>query len=202
MVIILLVIGGTSWFLIKRTSTPPLTEIEISPGENQYLLQEGILLEFGPNPVSNKLTMFYATVAHICETKDELLLEKIEILDENKKQIKLFQVDKNLEAIGKELKEFRALEKRELTKLQEKLGTTTVPREWYPLEEKNLVLLGLLSEEIRKKSFTTGYFTIDLTQLKESLQWGDKILITVKLYLKHNGSPVILDKPITIKYQR
>lgn len=178
------------------------SEVSFPLGENQEILAEGILLEFGPRSVSTSKGLFYATIAHICKIEDQLLLKKVEITDRGGKVIKSFDVDREIETIRKEMQELNLLIEQDKNKLRALGATEEELQQWNPSDPAIGVLAVPLSEKIRKNSFSTGYFEVDLSKLKEPLEWGDKIPFIINIYLVHNNYPQDFVKEVLVEYQR
>lgn len=121
-------------------------------------------------------TQVQVAIAHMCEVNDELVLETVEIYGESEIPVKSFAVNMTLNSVFWKNRLLDALVKLWL----------------YPLA-------GKLAEQIRAKSFSTGYFTIDLRQIKQPLTTGD-IPIIAKATLIHNGERVTLEREVIVKY--
>ena len=130
-------------------------------------------------------TMVQVAIAHMCEVNDELILKKVEIFGENGIPIKTFDVNETLESVADSYDQLKLL--------SEKLEST--PDEEISSQAATLV------QELRNKSFSTKYFTLDLNDLKQSLTLGDRVPIIAEATFIHNGEALVIERSLSVEYQ-
>jgi hypothetical protein len=130
-------------------------------------------------------TLVQISVVHTCAFNDELILEKVEIYGESEIPAKSFAVNMTLNSVSGKLRVLDVL-----LVLQR-----LFPFAFYGAGPK----AAELAAEIRAESFSAGYFTIDLRQIKQPLTTGD-IPIIAKATLIHNGERVTLEREVIVKY--
>jgi len=147
---------------------------------------DGILFVFTGGGITREPaieTLVQIAVMHTCAFNDELVLEKVEIYGESEVPVKSFAVDMTLSSVFWKLRLLDAF--RILLRL-------------FPVAfvgEK----AAKLAAEIRAESFVTGYFTIDLRQMKQPLTYGE-IPIIAKATLIHNGERLTLEREVIVRY--
>ena len=155
--------------------------------------QAGILFDFDGSGVTREPsteTMMQIVIAHTCEVNDELILKKVEIYGESETPVKVFEVNKTLNSVSEKLK-----------RLDELVELLKIGMEDEAKFEEISQEASKLIQEIRDESFSTGYFTLDLRQLKQSLMVGDEIPIIARATLIHNGNLLTLERNVTAEYQ-
>lgn len=134
-------------------------------------------------------TLVQISIRHTCVFNDELILEKVEICGESEIPVKSFAVNMTLNSVSGKLK------------LLEALSILRLLVGWIPGAYERVMEEGAkLAAEMRGESFSTGYFTIDLRQIKQPLTYGD-IPIIAKATLIHNGERVTLERELIVEYQ-
>jgi hypothetical protein len=129
-------------------------------------------------------TLVQISVMHTCVFDDELILEKVEICGESGIPVKTLTVDMTLNSVSGKLIH---------------LNTLYILR-WIPGAYERVAQEGAkLAEEIRTESFSTGYFAIDLRQIKQPLIYG-QIPIIAKATLIHSGKRINLEREVTVEY--
>ncbi|HUW45964.1 MAG TPA: hypothetical protein VMW50_09250 [Dehalococcoidia bacterium] len=129
-------------------------------------------------------TLVQISVAHTCVFDDELILEKVEIYGESEIPVKSLAVNMTLNSVSGKLILLDAL----------------YILRWIPGASERIMQEGAkLAREIRAESFSTGYFTIDLRQIKQPLTYGE-IPIIAKATLIHNGKRLTLEREVIVKY--
>jgi len=129
-------------------------------------------------------TLVEIDIAHTCVFNDELILEKVEIYGESEIPVKSLAVNMTLNSVFWELKLLDAL---------------SILR-WIPGAYEIIAKAGAkLAQETRAESFSTGYFTIDLRQIKQPLTTGD-IPIIARATLIHNGKRLTLEREVIVEY--
>jgi len=129
-------------------------------------------------------TLVQVSIMHACAFNDELVLETVEIYGESETPVKSFAVNMTLNSIFWKLRLLDAF--RILLRL-------------YPVPavgEK----AAQIAAEMRAESFVTGYFTIDLRQIKQPLTSGE-IPIIAKATLIHNGERLTLEREVIVEYE-
>jgi hypothetical protein len=134
-------------------------------------------------------TQVQISVGHTCMFNDELVLEKVEIYGESEIPVKSLAVNMTLNSVSGKLVLLDAL-------LILRLVVGWIPGAY----ERIMQEAAKLAEEIRTESFSTGYFTIDLRQIKQPLTYGN-ITIIAKATLIHNGKRLTLEREVIVKYQ-
>ena len=129
-------------------------------------------------------TLVQVSIMHTCVFNDELILEKVEIYGESEIPVKSLAVNMTLNSVsGKMIL----------------LDVLYILR-WIPGATERIMQEGAkLGEEIRAESFSTGYFTIDLRQIKQPLTYGE-IPIIAKATLIHNGKRLTLEREVIVEY--
>jgi len=155
--------------------------------------QAGIFFGFQGGGVTcepSTKTMAQVAIAHTCEVNDELILEKVEIYGESETPVKVFEVNKTLNSIFEKQKRLDELVKLLETGTEDEAKYKEIGQE-----------AAELAAEMRAESFSTGFFTLDLRQIKQSLMVGDKITIIARATLIHNGNLLTLERNVTAEYQ-
>jgi hypothetical protein len=155
--------------------------------------QAGIAFEFIGGGVTCEPateTMVQIAIAHTCEVNDELILEKVEIYGEGETPVKVFEVNKTLNSVSGKQKRLDELVELLESGMEDEAKYEEIGQE-----------AAKLAQEMRDESFSTGYFTLDLRQLKQSLMVGDKIPIIARATLIHNGNLLTLERNVTAEYQ-
>jgi hypothetical protein len=149
---------------------------------------DGILFEFEGGGITREPateTVVQIGIAHTCMFNDELMLEKVEIYGESGIPVKSLAVNRTLNSIF-----WKKILLEPLVKL---VAIPIAGFVFYPVA-------GELYEEVRAEVFSTGYYTIDLRQIKQPLTYGD-IPIIAKATLIHNGKRVTLERELIVEYQ-
>jgi hypothetical protein len=133
-------------------------------------------------------TLVQISIAHTCMFNDELILEKVEIYGESEIPAKSFAVNMTLNSVSGKLIRLDAL-------LILRLVVVWIPGAYERIMQEG----AKIAEEMRAESFSTGYFTIDLRQIKQPLTYGE-IPIIAKATLIHNGERVTLEREVIVKY--
>ena len=153
---------------------------------------DGILFGFSGGGITREPateTLVQISIMHTCEVNDELVLEKVEIYGESEIPVKSFAVNETLNSIFEKQKRLDELLKQQANAIDE--------AEYKRIGEE----AAALAEEMRAESFSTGYFTIDLKQIKQPLTYGD-IPIIAKATLIHNGKRLTLERVVIVEYQQ
>jgi hypothetical protein len=133
-------------------------------------------------------TLVQVSVAHTCVFNDELVLEKVEICGENGVCVKSFEVNTALDSVSRETMFLNAA-------LIVRLFFVLIPGAY----EAFMRWAADVAKEMRAKSFSTGYFAVDLSEIEQPLTYGE-IPIIAKATLIHNGIPVTLERQVIVKY--
>jgi hypothetical protein len=152
---------------------------------------DGILFGFYGGGITREPaaeTMVQLSIAHTCEINDELILTKVEVCGETGVSVQSFEVNRTLNSISEKRKR--------LDELLKQLANTTDEAEYVGIYQE----AGGLVEEMRAQLFSTEYFTIDLRQIKQSLTVGDKIPLTAKATLIHNGEALVIERGLSVEY--
>lgn len=134
-------------------------------------------------------TQVQVAIGHTCVFNDELVLETVEIYGESETPVKSWAVNMTLNSVSGKLILLDALH----------IGLWTIGLLIPSTSERISEEAAKLAEEIRAESFATGYFTIDLRQIKQPLPYGE-IPITAKATLIHNGERLTLEREVIVKY--
>ena len=156
----------------------------VSAQEESY----GIIIGFYGGGITQEPateTMVQVAIAHTCEVNDELILKTVEIYGESKVPVKTFDVNETLESVADSYDQLKLL--------LEKLESTP--------DEEIRTQAAALVQELRSKSFSTGYFTLDLNDLKQPLTPGDRVPIIAKATFIHHGEALVIERNLTVEYQ-
>lgn len=156
----------------------------VSAQEESY----GIIIGFYGGGITQEPateTMVQIAIAHMCEVNDELILEKVEICGESKIPVKTFDVNGTLESVADGYDQLKLL--------LEKFESTP--------DEEIRTQAAALVQDLRSKSFSTGYFTLDLNDLKQPLTLGDRVPIIAKATFIHHGEALVIERNLTLEYQ-
>jgi len=133
-------------------------------------------------------TQVQIAVAHTCVFNDELILEKVEIYGESEIPAQSWAVNMTLNSMSGKLI------------LLDALLILRLVVAWIPGAYERIMQEGAeLGKEMRAESFSTGYFTIDLRQIKQPLTYGE-IPIIAKATLIHNGKRLTLEREVIVEY--
>jgi hypothetical protein len=153
---------------------------------------DGILFGFYGGGITREPateTMVQVSIMHTCAFDDGLILEKVEIYGESEIPVKSFAVNMTLNSVF-----WKKIPLDALGMLIER-----IPIVGYVI----LTMVGQeaakLAAAIRAESFSTGYFTIDLRQIKQPLTSGN-ITVVAKATLVHNGERVTLEREVIVEY--
>ena len=149
---------------------------------------DGILFGFYGGGITREPateTMVQVSIAHTCEVNDELILGKVEICGENGITVKAFDVNETLESVADSYDQLKLL----LGKLESAPDQEIGPQ------------AAALVQELRSKSFSTKYFTLDLNDLKQPLALGDRVPIIAKATFLHHGEALVIKRNLSVEYQ-
>ena len=149
---------------------------------------DGTIFEFVGGGVTREPateTVVQIAIAHTCEVNDELVLKEVEIYGGNGTAVKTFDIDETLESVADSYGQLKLLSEELESTLDREIGTQAAT----------------LAQEIRSKSFSTKYFTVDLNDLKQPLTLGDRVAIIAKATLIHNGEAVVIERSLSVEYQ-
>ncbi len=189
-----------NWFLVGlviAVVVASIAVVTIVPSiacQQEQWGSDGILFGFYGGGITREPateTLVQISVAHTCVFNDELILEKVEIYGESEIPVKSLAVNMTLTSVSGKLIRLDGL-----LILQQLVL-------WIPGAYLRIMQEGAkLAEEIRAESFSTGYFTIDLRQIKKPPNVGDIIPIVAKATLIHNGKRLTLERVVIVKYQQ
>ena len=135
-------------------------------------------------------TQVQVSVMHTCVFNDELVLEKVEIYGESEIPVKSLAVNMTLNSVF-----WKKMPLDALLMLIERIPVVG----YVILAMVSPQEAARLAAEIRAESFSTGYFAINLTQIKQPLTSGS-ITIIAKATLIHNGERLTLEKEVIVEY--
>jgi hypothetical protein len=130
-------------------------------------------------------TIVQVSIAHMCEVNDELVLKTVEICGENGIPVKTFDVNETLESVADSYNELKSLSDR-----FERTADAEIGKE-----------AATLAQEMRSRSFSTAYFTLDLNDLKQDLTLGDRVPIIAKATLIHHAEALVIERSLSVEYQ-
>lgn len=135
-------------------------------------------------------TQVQISVMHTCAFNDELVLEKVEIYGESEIPVKSLAVNMTLDSVF-----WKKIPLDALRMLMERIPIVG----YMVLAVVSPQEAAKLAAEIRAESFSTGYFVINLTQIKQPLTYGE-IPIIAKATLIHNGERLTLEREVIVEY--
>jgi hypothetical protein len=149
---------------------------------------DGILFGFsggGTTQAPATETLIQVSVSNTGASGDKLVLEKVEIYGASETPVKSFAVNMTLNSVSGKLRLLDVLQ----------LLWRLFPFAYRMIGEK----AADLAAEIRAESFSTGYFAVDLRQIRQPLTPGD-IPIIAKVTLIHDGKRTTLEKEVMVEY--
>ncbi len=153
---------------------------------------DGILFGFTGGGITREPateTLVQISITHTCVFNDELILKKVEIYGESEIPVKSFAVNMTLNSVFWKKMPLDAL----------RMLIERIPIVGYVILTMVSQGAAELADEIRAESFSTGYFTIDLRQIKQPLTYGE-ISIIAKATLIHNGERLTLEREVIVRY--
>ena len=129
-------------------------------------------------------TQAQISIMHTCVFNDDLVLEKVEIYGEGGTPAKTFAVNMTLNSVFWQYELLRAIER---------LIPIGIGYAFWGVANE-------LSKGMKAESFLSGYFTIDLRQIRQPLTYGE-ITIIAKATLIHNGERVALEREVIVEYE-
>jgi len=149
---------------------------------------DGILFGFTGGGITREPateTLVQVSITHTCQVDDELILEKVEIYGESDIPVETFDVNGTLESVADSYDQLRLLSEEFQSGPDEEVLWQAAP----------------LAQEIRSKSFSTKYFTLDLNDLKQPLTVGDRVPIVAKATFLHHGEALVMERNLSVEYQ-